>query len=219
MAEKLLDCPDVVLVLEEVGGERVAEGVRGGPLGDAGLSRSNADDALEDGFVRWWYAGSIVMRSLSPLPLRTTIWLRAKSMSSTRRRQHSSARRPEPEQVRHQPRHTVEPLEHGADFVTGEDDGQPLRPFRAHDVVQPGHLDVQDFSVEEQKGAQRLVLGGGRHLPINGQPAQEARDLRRPHLGGMTLAMEEGVAPDPGDVGLLRSAAVVATPECRPDAV
>jgi hypothetical protein len=31
--------------------------------------------------------------------------------------EHSEARA-----VEHQPRHTVEPLEHGADFVTGEDD-------------------------------------------------------------------------------------------------
>jgi hypothetical protein len=41
-------------------------------------------------------AGSIVCRSLSPLPARTTIWLLVKSISFTRRRKHSISRRPAP---------------------------------------------------------------------------------------------------------------------------
>lgn len=41
-----------MLVLEEVGGERLTEGVGRGPLGDTGLPSGDANDALQDRFVR-----------------------------------------------------------------------------------------------------------------------------------------------------------------------
>jgi hypothetical protein len=98
---------------------------------------------------------------------------------------------PEPraiEQVRHQPGRAVKPLEKGPDLVAGEDDGQPLRPSGTHDVVQPWDLEVQDLPIEKQQGAQRLVLGGRGNVAIDGQPAQEAGELRCPHLGGANRA-------------------------------
>src|SRR6266404_4127219 len=51
MTEQFLDCPDVVPVLQQVGGERVAEGVAPCGLRDARRAYSVADGALEDGFV------------------------------------------------------------------------------------------------------------------------------------------------------------------------
>jgi hypothetical protein len=50
---------------------------------------------------------------------------------------------------------------------------------------------VQDVAVEEQERAQRLVLGGGGNLALDGEGAEEARDLGGAHLGGMALVVEE----------------------------
>jgi hypothetical protein len=46
VSEKLLHGADVVVVLEKVRRERVAERVRAGPLGDASLEDRLLDDAL-----------------------------------------------------------------------------------------------------------------------------------------------------------------------------
>ncbi len=51
VAKQLLDGADVVAVFQEVGGEGVAEGVAGGPLGDTGFLDGVADGALHDRFV------------------------------------------------------------------------------------------------------------------------------------------------------------------------
>ncbi len=49
MAEELLHGADIVAVLEQMGGEGVAEGVTGDALGEAGQSGGLADGALEPG--------------------------------------------------------------------------------------------------------------------------------------------------------------------------
>jgi hypothetical protein len=56
---------------------------------------------------------------------------------------------PEPsavEQAGHEARHPLEPLEHGADFVAGEDDWQPVGALCAHE---PGEVDVEDVAIQE----------------------------------------------------------------------
>ena len=47
VAEQFLDGPDVIAVLQQVGGERVAKGMGADTLGDAGLA-----GGLFDGFVQ-----------------------------------------------------------------------------------------------------------------------------------------------------------------------
>ncbi len=64
-----------------------------------------------------------------------------------------------------------------------------------------------------------LVLRRCRDLSIDGQRRQEARDLCRPHVGGMALAVEEDVAADPRDIRLLGAAAIVAGADRFADAV
>jgi len=71
----------------------------------------------------------------------------------------------------------------------------------------------EHFAVEELSGAQRLVLGGGGHVAIDGQRCEEPRDLGRSHPDGMALAVEDDVAADPGDIGLLGAPAIVAGAE------
>src|SRR5712691_1380422 len=56
---------------------------------------------------------------------------------------------------------------------------------------------------------ERLVLCRCGDLSLDGQRRQETRDLGRAHLGRMALAVEDDVAADPRDVGLLGTAAVM----------
>ena len=52
MTKKFLDGSDVAIVLEEVGGKRVPQGVTSRRLGDAGVSHGVFDRPLQDGFVK-----------------------------------------------------------------------------------------------------------------------------------------------------------------------
>ncbi len=65
---------------------------------------------------------------------------------------------------------------HGPHLFTGQDHRQSLRPLRAHDVVQPGNVQIEHLLVEEQQRAQGLVLGRGGHVPVDRKPAQEASE-------------------------------------------
>jgi hypothetical protein len=50
-----------------------------------------------------------------------------------------------------------------------------LRSLRAHVVSSHGDLDVQHLVIQEEESAQRLILGRGRHLSGDGEPAEETR--------------------------------------------
>jgi len=113
------------------------------------------------------------------------------------------------EEAGHEPRWAGEPLEHGPHLVAGENDWQSLGSLCAHDVVEPRQVDRQHVTIEEQERAQGLVLGGGGDASLDGEGAQEPRDLGRAQLDGMALAVEEDEPADPGNVGLLGPAAVM----------
>jgi hypothetical protein len=83
-----------------------------------------------------------------------------------------------------------EALDHGANLLTGEDDGQARRTLGAHDLVEPGKLDAQHLSIEEQERAQRLVLRRGGHVALDCERAEKTRDLRPAHLDRMSLAVK-----------------------------
>jgi len=48
-----------------------------------------------------------------------------------------------------------------------EHDGKPLGALRPLDAVEPGEIDFQHVSVQEEEGTQRLFLGGGGNLPVD----------------------------------------------------
>ena len=73
------------------------------------------------------------------------------------------------EQDRHQPWDAIEALEDGADFLAGQHHGQMHGPLGPDDVVEPGQLEAEHLAVEKEQGAQGLVLGGSRDLPLNGE--------------------------------------------------
>src|ERR1700730_3083831 len=119
----------------------------------------------------------------------------------------------------HEARDTVKPLEQGADLIPAEDDRKPLRAPRAHDAIEPRELHLQHVLVEEQEGAQRLILRRGGDLPIDRQGREELRHLGCAHLRGMPFVVEEDEAPDPGDVRLLGAAAHMAGAQGLADTV
>jgi hypothetical protein len=123
------------------------------------------------------------------------------------------------EQVCHQLRGPVEPLEQCANFVSREYDGHVLGPLGTHDAIEPGKIDLEHIAVQEQEGAEGLILRRRRHAPFHGQPSQEAGDLGSPQLDWVTLAVEDDVPPDPRNVALFGSPAVVACAQPLPDAI
>ena len=77
----------------------------------------------------------------------------------------------------------------------------------------------QQIVFQEEKGAQGLVLGRRRYVPVDRERGQESGDFGCAHLGRVAPAVEEDVPADPRDVGLLRAAAVVARPDRVTDAI
>jgi hypothetical protein len=64
-----------------------------------------------------------------------------------------------------------------------------------------------------------LILGRGGHVLLNRQGTQKSGDVRATQLGGMPFAVEEDIPPDPGDIGLFRSSAIVPDAEGLADAI
>ena len=63
-----------------------------------------------------------------------------------------------------------------------QDDREPFRSTGAREVAEVAHIFLQHVAVEEDHGAQGLVLRGGRHAPLRGQVGQELPDFRRAHV-------------------------------------
>ncbi len=64
-----------------------------------------------------------------------------------------------------------------------------------------------------------LVLRGGGNALISGEIAEEGSDLLLGHVAGMAFPMEEDVAANPIDVGLLGADAVVFDAQMPADAI
>jgi hypothetical protein len=62
-------------------------------------------------------------------------------------------------------------------------------------------LRVEDLAIQEENGAERLVLCAGGDLALNGEVSEEGFNLRFAHVARVARAVEENDAPDPGEVG------------------
>lgn len=107
------------------------------------------------------------------------------------------------EKTRHEERKSLQVQEQAADFLPGEDDGESARAFGRLELRQLSDGNVQNVLIEEDDGVERLILGGGSHIPLHGEVIEEGRDGLGPQLGGVNLSVEEDVATDPSGVGLL----------------
>jgi hypothetical protein len=76
----------------------------------------------------------------------------------------------------------------------------------------PGSL-FQHLAVEEQKGAEGLILSGGSDIFVHCQVGQEGFDLGSAHLGRMADVVEVDVAFDPVDVGLFGADGIMFDPD------
>src|SRR5947209_81906 len=91
------------------------------------------------------------------------------------------------------------------DLVPGQNDRHPGRPLRSLDVLEPTNFLLEDFLVEKQQCAQRLVLGGGSNSSVPGKMGQELADFVLRHFLRMALSVKQNKPLDPVDIGLLGS--------------
>jgi hypothetical protein len=94
-------------------------------------------------------------------------------------------------------------VEHGVCLLTSEDDGELGRAFDPLDFIDEGEFALEDLLVKEEEAAQGLVLGGGGDVFVHCEVGKELSDFVFAHLVGMAFVVEEDVAPDPIDIGLL----------------
>ena len=104
---------------------------------------------------------------------------------------------------------TVQPGQHRLNFRHSQDHGQTSRSFGAGDVLQPTEVLLQHVAVKKQDGVHCLILGGGRHVFLDGQVSQKGLDFSFAHLLGMTLVMEQDEALDPAQISLFCADTVV----------
>jgi hypothetical protein len=87
------------------------------------------------------------------------------------------------------------------------------RVRRGPESIEPAQLDLEDFGVEEENGAESLILCGGGDIPLSGEVSEEGRDLGDTTITRMAEALgrfrEADVPFDPGEVGFLGSRGVV----------
>jgi hypothetical protein len=110
-------------------------------------------------------------------------------------------------------------LHDGRDFDAREDDREVARSLGTDHVIEPREILPEHLPVEKEQGAEGLVLRGRTDPSVDGQRREKAADLGCAHLAGVSPAVEQHVAPHPGDVGLLRPAAVVTGADGSADAI
>ena len=117
------------------------------------------------------------------------------------------------EQRADQPVRAVETSEHVRDFLSREHDRQARRGLRRLDAFQPGQLDREDFPVQEQQRAARLILRRRGDMARDREIGEKRLDFRRAHRRRMALAVKMDVASNPVDIRLLGADAVMLQPD------
>lgn len=84
---------------------------------------------------------------------------------------------------------------------------------RSLEVLEPNlesvFLTMEHLAIQEQQGAESLVLGGGCDVAFGGEMGEERLHLGCAHVFGMAFAVEKDEAFDLGDVGLLGADGIV----------
>jgi hypothetical protein len=107
----------------------------------------------------------------------------------------------------------LEVRQDGADFLTREHDGKGVGGFGFRDSLETFGLAVEDMAVEEEDGAERLILSRGADFPLDGKVTQEGDDVGRVEFARVAAIVEDDEASDPIDVGTLGADTVVAHAE------
>ncbi len=112
------------------------------------------------------------------------------------------------EQLCHEFVGAVELGDDAQDLVTGEDGREAFGAFGAGEEDGLDVL-VQDVAVEEEDGAESLILGGSGDASFLGEVGKESLDFWCAHFAGVTFVMEEDEAFDPVDVGFFGAIGIV----------
>ena len=90
----------------------------------------------------------------------------------------------------------------GAHFFYGENVGDSFS-FFGSDEVEGGlvEFDVEGVAVEEEDGADGLILGGGGGFAVDDEVGDELVDLGDTHFTRVAFVVKEDVCPNPFDVG------------------
>ena len=108
------------------------------------------------------------------------------------------------EEFRDQPVGAHEAAEDRGNFRRGEyhrNARTPLAAYRPDGIIRQRSL--QEVPVDEDQSVEGLVLGGLRHLPIGRQMGEEGSHLVRTQFVGVAVAMEDHIASEPIEIGLL----------------
>ena len=90
----------------------------------------------------------------------------------------------------------------GAGFLGGKYVGDAFS-FFGSDEVEGGlvEFDVEGVAVEEEDGADGLILSGGGGFPIHDEVGDELVDLCHSHFTRVAFVVKEDICPNPFDVG------------------
>ena len=104
---------------------------------------------------------------------------------------------------------SAESTEQAVDFLHGKDDRNAGRPLRALDAGEPRQFDAENFLVEKEDGALRLVLRRRCDVAFDGEVGEKSLDVGGAQFRRMALVVKMDVTSDPVDVGLFGAQAVV----------
>ncbi len=98
----------------------------------------------------------------------------------------------------------------GFGFLLGEDGGNALAFFGADEIENfTLQLDVEDVAIEEEDGADRLILGGGGGFTFDDEMGDELVDLRDAHFARVAFVVKENVFTNPVNVGFFGARGVL----------
>src|ERR671915_1095143 len=106
----------------------------------------------------------------------------------------------------------IEMGKHRPHLSTSQDHRQACWPLRPLQIIEPPKFSPEHLLIEEHQSAERLVLGGSRHLPLCRQMADKRRNLAVPQGFGVTVTVKQDKALDPLEIGLFGAATVVLDP-------
>jgi hypothetical protein len=106
-----------------------------------------------------------------------------------------------------------EAADHLACLVLGEDGGEVVGASCADGLGGGLEIAVEDIAIQEEQGAEGLVLGGSGDVLVGGEVREEGFDLGRVHILRVPLVVEQDEAPDPVKVGLLGAQGIVLASE------
>jgi len=113
------------------------------------------------------------------------------------------------QEVPHEPRFSLQRFQQRFHLVSAQHEGETMRSFGAHEVVDPVDLTPQYLPVEEHERIERLVLRGRTDVLFQRQCGQKLPDLLSSQCAWMPPALEVNKPPDPVNVGLLNPQTVM----------